>query len=54
MTDELKLVAGSVNIGHLFVCLQKMVDAYQELKEKLDPAVLRPLILGTRCVLCPV
>lgn len=54
MTDELKLVAGSVNIGHLFVCLQKMVGAYQELKEKLDPAVLRPLILGTRCVLCPV
>jgi hypothetical protein len=34
--------------------LKKMAMAYLELEEKLDPMELRPLLLSTRCRLCPV
>ncbi len=34
--------------------LKKMSTVYLELEEKLDPMELRPLLLSTRCRLCPV
>jgi hypothetical protein len=47
-------ISGSDSMRQLHECLGKMVEAYRELEGKLNPMVLRPMILGTRCGLCPV
>lgn len=47
-------IIGSDSMRQLAECLNKMAEAHRELAEKLNPMVIRPLILGTRCALCPV
>lgn len=47
--------SGSIKlIRQLNQGLENISKAYLELEEKLNPMVLRPLLLSTRCRLCPV
>ena len=51
MMDEL---TRSDNVHQLDSHLRRMARIHHELEEKLNPLVLRPLILSTRCRVCPV
>lgn len=52
--DLLAQLSGSAHIGRVANSLQRMAEVHRELAQNLNPLVLRPLILSTRCRICPV